>query len=152
MKNLFVAVHSKWKFYRSIFQKNLSNALDVEGNKYLNIILDKSARLYHTIDSILAYSKLGNEGINIEAIKTKKIVDSVISDLNSSIKDADAEIIIGEMPVVQTDGLLFYKILQNLISNSLKFRNPSRPLKVEINHSENKGSHIFFCKRQWYGI
>lgn len=138
--------------FAQLIQKKYSEALDENGNKYLNIILDKSARLYNTIDSILAYSKLGNEGINLEMIETKNIVDSVISDLNSSIKEANAKIIIGEMPTVKTDGLLFYKILQNLISNSLKFRKQSVPLKVEINHSENKVSHIFSVKDNGMGF
>ena len=48
--------------------------------------------------------------------------------------------------------MLFYKVLQNLISNSLKFLDDSRNLKVEITSSEEKERFVFSVRDNGVGF
>lgn len=138
--------------FAQLIQQGYSKLLDDTGNQYLDIILDKSTRLYQTIESILAYSKLGNENIKTENVNTKNTIEKVISDLDSSVKQSGAQLIISELPVIKTDEMLFYKIVQNLISNSLKFSRKEVLLKIEINHYEEKEKHTFAIKDNGIGF
>jgi signal transduction histidine kinase len=55
-----------------------------------------------------------------------------MSDLQVTIEQAEARIELGELPMVEADPTQMRQLLQNLLSNALKFRRPGVPPVVRI--------------------
>jgi signal transduction histidine kinase len=55
-----------------------------------------------------------------------------MSDLQVAIEQADARIVLGELPVIQADATQMRQLLQNLLSNALKFRSEGRAPEVRL--------------------
>jgi light-regulated signal transduction histidine kinase (bacteriophytochrome) len=65
-------------------------------------------------------------------IDLNEILASVAQDFELAIEEKIAKISIGEMPVVEGVAFQLAQVFQNLISNSLKFNDPKRPLEIVI--------------------
>jgi signal transduction histidine kinase len=60
------------------------------------------------------------------------LLDDILSDLQGDITKANADIRVGNIPDVTGNKVQIRMLLQNLISNALKFSDPSRTPIIEI--------------------
>lgn len=54
--------------------------------------------------------------------------------------------------IVYADRIKFRQVLQNIISNSIKFRSTERPLNIEIGYKPNETNHIISSIDNGIGI
>ena len=64
-------------------------------------------------------------------MKLDRVVQLVLTNLRASVRDTKAEITFGELPTVVGDKPQLVQLLQNLISNAIKFHDQPPP-KIEI--------------------
>jgi signal transduction histidine kinase len=60
------------------------------------------------------------------------VAHEVIQDLEASIADADATVVVEPLPAIDADPLQMRQLLQNLIGNGLKFHRPGIAPVVEV--------------------
>lgn len=106
--------------------------LDEDGRRYVDIMVDGAARMSRMIDGILAYSRAGLQDIQLSPVDLGDLWDGVCGDLEIQIAEAGATIEIGPMPTIEGDPIRLQQVLQNLLSNALKYRSPARPLRVAV--------------------
>ena len=98
-----------------------SESLDERGRDYLNRITSASARMQKLIDDLLTYSRVTTEDEPFEEVDLAEVVKDVLSDLEVTITQLNAEIEVGDLPkVVAVPGQMSH-VFQNLIANALKF-------------------------------
>lgn len=73
----------------------------------------------------------------IRPISLNTVMDDVIQSLRLLIEEADVEITYGDLPTVLGDGRMLHQIFSNLISNAVKFRDKTRPCKIEVTAKPN---------------
>jgi chemotaxis family two-component system sensor kinase Cph1 len=81
------------------------------------------------IDGVLVYARAGE--LEIGRVALGRLVDEVVEDLGPRLESAGATIVSGELPDVEGDARQLRRVLQNLISNALKFRGEAPP-RVEV--------------------
>jgi PAS domain S-box-containing protein len=86
-------------------------------------------------DDIGKYLQLYDKGIEKALIDPNILLQELVSKLERKISEANATIEIGDLPVLPVDRLLFSPLLLNLIDNSIKYRDLSRPLSIQIKSS-----------------
>jgi PAS domain S-box-containing protein len=104
--------------------------LDDRGRRYMQHIVDASARMRALIDDLLKYSqflKADNEGSMID---TAAVLTEVCASLGPTLLETGATVDIAELPPVWSDVFHLTSLLQNLLSNALKFRRPEQPPHV----------------------
>ncbi|GHB49703.1 ATP-binding protein [Mongoliitalea lutea] len=123
----------------SSFLKLLDNKygylLDDKGKSYIQYALEGAAKMKGLIMGILDFSLAG-----VDDEKTLLNLQELINDVKTlervQIKDTDA-MIICENPLhffgIKTQ---IRQVLHNLIQNSLKFKNPQKPLAIQIKGEE----------------
>jgi two-component system, sensor histidine kinase and response regulator len=112
--------------------ENHSPALDEAGQTLVLGSGRAADRACKLIDSLFAYANLGKAGVQRDQVDLRTIVEDAIANLTTLIGPASAMIEIGDLPVVLGEEPQLTQLFQNLISNSLKFRDRERPLVIRV--------------------
>jgi PAS domain S-box-containing protein len=100
---------------------------------YVNKAIEASNRMRELIQNLLSYSQLTKEEITEKPVDVKELISRSLQNLKASIDLANAQIIINtEIETIQGDPVQLIQLIQNLVSNALKFTNQSSP-KILIN-------------------
>jgi len=155
----YVASHDLKSPIRSIvgFASIMTEVLevgDIESAKlYASYINQASKDMHDTIMGLFNYSKANSADITIDYFSPEQLINNVVLGQDHAIKEADAKIIIDDLPDnISADRLQIFQLFQNLVANSLKFRKNSIPTIIEISCEESKHETIFQIKDNGIGI
>ncbi|WP_269539134.1 sensor histidine kinase [Cerasicoccus fimbriatus] len=95
--------------------------LDDSGREFIDHAVGNVERMQRLIKDLLAYSRVGMRGCNIVALKLQDALDDALMNLNTLIAEQNAVITSDPLPVIYGDRGQITQVLQNLISNALKF-------------------------------
>ena len=106
--------------------------LDAKGKEFLVAALRMVDRLTKMLDSLLEYSRAGRSAKALGPVDLNSCMKSVLENLKSLIEETQARVIVAPMPpTVAGDEDALVQLLQNLISNGIKFRR-SDPVVVRV--------------------
>ncbi len=102
--------------------------LDERALDYLDRMQGAAARMRALITDLLTFSRVATQGQPFEALDLQSVVDEIVRDLEIPIEESGAVVEYRDLPTIQADPLQLRQLLQNLISNALKFqRDDVRP-------------------------
>lgn len=116
--------------FTQLLEKRYRDQIDSEGQEYLDFIVDAVGRMNGLIDGLLQFAKVGQQSA-LEEVDLNDVVASCLASLNELIESNQAQIQVGELPKVTGDRRLLGQLLQNLITNAIKFRGEPAP-EVQI--------------------
>ena len=137
--------------YLKVIDKNYGETLDEKGRKYIDTVNKAAGRMGLLISSLLDYSLLG-ENKKLVVADCKKVIDVVITDLDSIIKSANAKIEIGEMPKLGLYEPEMRQLLQNLIINGIKYSKKDVAPEIKISSERLEGKWKFTVSDNGIGI
>ena len=106
--------------------------LDAKADEFLVAAVRMVDRMMKMLDSLLKYSRAGRSAKALVPVDLKLCMTSVMENLKSLIEETQAAVIVGIMPrAVAGDEDALVPLLQNLISNGIKFRS-SEPVVVRV--------------------
>lgn len=95
--------------------------------------MNKSAmRMQNLLADILKYTRIKNSAKAFELVDMNQMVDEVIADVKENVEDANAEIVISDLPSVYAVPFLIKQLISNILLNSLKYSSPDRKLLMTI--------------------
>jgi PAS domain S-box-containing protein len=106
--------------------------LSEAGRVYIDRMQDAARRMRSLINDLLTYSRVTTKARPFVPVDLGRIAHEVMSDLQVTIEHAGARIELGDLPVIEADPTQMRQLLQNLLSNALKFRRPGVPPVVRI--------------------
>lgn len=118
----------KIQVYGNFLKDKLENGLDTQESKYLEKMLSASHRMQILIDDVLNLSRLSNSDFSLEPLNLNEIINQIIDDLDITIKEKKAKIIVDALPHINGVPGQMRQLFQNLISNSLKFTVSDEPV------------------------
>jgi PAS domain S-box-containing protein len=107
-----------------------SGALGENGLDYLERMQDAARRMQILLHDLLTLSRVTSKAQPFEPVDLKKVVEDVVSDLEVRIEQTGARVEIGFLPTIDADAGQMRQLIQNLISNALKFH--ARATKPEV--------------------
>jgi PAS domain S-box-containing protein len=125
--------------------------LDAHANQYIDFITQSSERMGVLIKDLLDYSRLGNRKV-MHKVDANSILQEVIADLDLTIKDNQAVITTGHLPVIECYRTELKLLFQNLLSNAIKFRKKDHPPHITIDAEKMNGFWKFAFQDQGIGI
>jgi signal transduction histidine kinase len=133
-----VASHDLQEPLRKIvsFGERLNTAagplLDGDARHHLERILSAAGRMRTLISGLLAYSQVTTRVHPFVATDLNGVAREVLVDLETSIADAGGRVEVGPLPVIEADALQMRQLLQNLLTNAIKYRGLNRPPVVHL--------------------
>jgi PAS domain S-box-containing protein len=137
--------------FASLFEKRYHGKLDPEADEFIEFIVDGTSRMQGLIQSVLAHSSIKpEEDLSSVATSVSAVIDEVLTNLRTSIIESNAEFEIGEMPEVGVERTQLIQLFQNLISNSIKYRNG--PPKITISAELSVDRWLFTLRDNGIGV
>ena len=107
--------------FAGIIRRRYLEKLDEDGVRSLDYLVDAAQRMQQLIDDLLSYSRMASQPLNLQPLDLGALFSDVLEQLDETITGSQAELCIGELPTVQADPLLLRQVVQNLVSNALKY-------------------------------
>ena len=125
-------------FAGRILEKEADNLSD-NGKDMFRRMREAAERMQILIQDLLAFSRLSHIEEQFESTNIGKIIDRVKEDLKVTIEEKQAMIEVGETCEVKLVPFQFQLLMQNLVSNALKFSHVQTPPRIKINSRIAKG-------------
>jgi PAS domain S-box-containing protein len=117
--------------FARLLQKNIP-AENEESGRFIGKINNSTTKMALMIDSLLTFSRLGRKPLQKTMVNLNELVQNVIKHFEPDITGRDIEWKIGTLPVLSADRDLLQLVLENLISNSIKFTSRKDKAIIEI--------------------
>jgi signal transduction histidine kinase/PAS domain-containing protein len=109
-----------------------SEVLTDRGCDYLTRMQNAAERMQALIDDLLALSRVTTRAQPFVSTNLAQVVHDVLCDLEVRIQQTGGRIEVGELPTLDADPVQMRQLLQNLISNALKFHRAEEPPMIKI--------------------
>lgn len=114
--------------YVDLLVRRYSGRLDENADKFISGALDGVHRMQHLVDDLLSLSRVESQARPFEPVDFGQTAALVLKNLSAAITEVGAEVDISDLPVVWGDASQLAQVLQNLLSNALKFRGKEPPV------------------------
>jgi light-regulated signal transduction histidine kinase (bacteriophytochrome) len=136
--------------YTQLLEKRYHDKLDQDAREFIRFAVDGANRMQALINGLLAYSRIHTRGRDFIQVDLQKIMEVVLMNLKVKIAERNAILQIGELPIVMADEGQMIQLLQNLVTNAIKF-SKDQP-KISISCEKEKSDYIITVKDQGIGI
>lgn len=132
----------------------LSPDMDDSVEELLSLCQGTTNRMSSLVEEVLSYTRVTNSTGNIERVDLNTVLNDVLVDLKSLIHATGANIDIGNLPAVDGNVVQLRVLLQNLVSNAIKFVNPSVVPNVAVVSLTDNEHHMtgFMVRDNGIGI
>jgi CheY-like chemotaxis protein/nitrogen-specific signal transduction histidine kinase len=122
----------KIEAFGSRLRSKCADALSETGQAYVERMEDAASRMRSLINDLLTYSSVTTDARPFVAVDLGQVAQEVVSDLQVTIEQAAGRVEQGDLPEIEADPTQMRQLLQNLISNALKFHREGVPPVVRI--------------------
>jgi light-regulated signal transduction histidine kinase (bacteriophytochrome) len=117
-----------------------SDRLSDEGRDYLQRANSAAERMQKLIEDLLKFSRVATHGRPFGPVDLGLVTREVIDDLEAQVHQAHGHVTIGALPTLDGDALQLRQLVQNLISNALKFRRGDVETQITIDGGSDQGT------------
>lgn len=121
-------------------------------DRYINYILRGGERLRMLVDDLLAFVRIENSEPRMERVELDEAVEETRQALADAIERSGARISVGALPAIRGDRTLIGLLLQNLISNAIKFRRPGESPEISVTASQDEDAVRIFVVDNGIGV
>ncbi|MEM7302716.1 MAG: PAS-domain containing protein [Pseudomonadota bacterium] len=112
--------------------RKYADILPDDGKMFVDRMQNAAGRMRQLINDLLSYSRVTTAAKPFNEVNLAQIAEDVVSDLQVRIEENKATIEFEELPTIQADPTQMRQLIQNLLSNALKFKKPDVDPVIKI--------------------
>lgn len=140
------------RLFVELLEKQYAPELDGKARQYLNYVSSGAARMIELVKGVLDYSRAGVTESSHEPIEFSEILSSTISNLGMAIAEAGAQITHDPLPLVHGSRTQLNQLLENLISNAIKFRRDGVAPRIHVSCRREQDHWLLSIQDNGIGI
>ena len=141
----------KVRSYAELLERRYQGQLDEKADKYIDYIVSGATRMQVLITDLLAYLAVDNKEMSLEETDLDALLAQVLADIDMLVQENTAVITHDPLPQLEADPSQLRTLLQNLISNALKFRGEEPP-QVHVGVERQEAEWLFSIADNGIGI
>lgn len=139
--------------FAQLLEKKYAGKLDQTAKTYIEFVVQGSKNLNNLIEDLLTYSRIQSQENRMEAINLPELLQEVIGGLKESIVEQQATIETFNIPdQVLANPNRLKQLIQNLLANAIKFKDPGIPVMVQVHCSDRGDEWQFEIRDNGIGI
>lgn len=104
------------------------------------------------LTGLLHYSRLGRVALTIRPLDMNALLVEILAAMKFQLDEAKAEVRVAPLPACLGDAAHTGRVFANLLDNALKYRSPTRPLRVTVSGRVEHGQAIYTVADNGIGI
>jgi signal transduction histidine kinase len=108
----------------------------------VGFIRASTEKMDRLINAILKLSREGRRTLTPETLDMTAMVRRIADSVAHQLGQADAEIVIADLPELESDRLSVEQVVGNLIDNAVKYLDPKRPGRIEVRGRDVQGGWV----------
>ncbi len=129
-----------------------SGSLDEEGQRLLDIIRRNTTYMAELIDHLLTLSRIDRKERVDAPVDMNSLVRQVLDELTLSLEGREVEFVLGDLPEINGDAVMWQQVWANLLSNAVKFSRDRADARIEVGCLRAEGEQVFFVKDNGAGF
>lgn len=106
---------------------------DPEIGEYLRDADGAASHGTEIVDDLLRFSRIRPDNMEVSSVDLADVFERTCDELGHRLREVDAEVVVQSgMPTIPGDPKFLQRMVANVFSNSLKFRSPDKPLRIEV--------------------
>ena len=137
--------------YMQLLKRRYQGKLDSDADEFIAYAVDGATRMQTLINDLLAFSRVGTRGMPMVLISSEIALNMALTNLQLAIEESNAVITHDPLPSVLADQTQLVQLLQNLIGNSIKFRDSETP-QIHISARRTESEWMFSVRDNGIGF
>lgn len=140
----------KIRTFADLLHSKYKDVLEEDAYRYISRIQKSAERMQILIKDILAFSKISNEKPVFAPTDLNGLIQDVLAEMESSVKEQDADIRIEALPALDVNAGLMAPLFSNLIGNAIKYRRKDVTPVINIYARQEAGNDLGNSSRDKY--
>ncbi len=137
--------------YLTLLEKRCQGNLDPEAREFIQYAVEGGKRMKDLIDDLLLYSRIDSQQRKFTWVDMNKVTERTLEGLAVLINDCQAKVSVDHLPTIEGDESQLLRVMQNLVSNAVKFHGPEPP-KAHISATEHGDVWTFAIQDNGIGL
>lgn len=137
--------------YCGLLARRYQGRLDQEADRLIACVQEGVQRMQRMIDGLLEYSRVNTRGRAPAPVNCRAVFEQACADLRELIAANQAQVSCGNLPTIPADETQLLRLLENLISNAIKFRGAAPP-QVHVTAQQRGQEWVFAVHDNGIGI
>jgi signal transduction histidine kinase/integral membrane sensor domain MASE1 len=138
-------------FVRLLRERYSGRTLEGKGEEFLRLIEQSAVHMKALIDGLLALSRVGHDEGEAAPVDCNDVLMEVEAQLAAMVQERDALITHDRLPTVLGSRIEIFQVLQNLVSNGLKFQ-PGHAPRIHVSAAREGASWRLSVRDHGIGI
>ena len=117
--------------------------------RFINAGVSKMETL---LAGLLRYSRLGRVALTIRPLNVNGLLNEILAAMKFQLDEAGAEVRVEPLPTCLADHAQTSQVFANLLDNAVKYREPTRPLRLVIHGRIHDGQAVYAVADNGIGI
>jgi light-regulated signal transduction histidine kinase (bacteriophytochrome) len=137
--------------YSEMLERQYTGRLDAEADRYIRFVINGAHRMEMLLKDLLAYSQAGSAAGPAAPVNCASVMEKVLLNLKAAVEENQAKVSWDRLPVVEADEIRLVQLLQNLVSNAIKYRS-AEPPGVRVAAQQREYDWLFSVEDNGIGI
>lgn len=132
--------------------EDYTEKLDDQGKDYFQRVRSATQKMSELIDGMLTLSRLARGEMKRSPVDLSLMVKSLASELKKTQPERNVEFVIAEGVKVNGDKQMLQVVMENLLSNAMKFTNKHQSARIEFGVTQAEGKTACFVRDDGAGF
>jgi len=138
--------------YSQMLQRRYGSRLDADADEFISYIVGGAKRMEQLLRDLLTYSQTGSSSEGpMYPVDCAGAMQQVVLNLQASVEQNQASVTWDALPVVRAHEIRVVQLLQNLVSNAIKYRSDAPP-NIHVSAERRDGVWQFSVRDNGIGI
>lgn len=139
--------------YTQLLEKECGQSVGEDGRAYMRHIIENSERMENLVRDLLDFSQLdARASDHFASLSSEEALQAALKNLTVQMEKSSAAVTHDQLPEIDGDALQVSRLFQNLILNSIKYRQPGVTPRIHISAVRHGGECTFAVRDNGIGI